>query len=67
MQTVRPHLKVGNMSAQDKLNAKVQYYMLQLLIIITRRLLYKDVSQEQDRKDLFSLQDASNFVNEFYG
>lgn len=56
------------MSAQDRLNSKVQYYTLQLLIIIARRLLYKDVSQEQDRKDLFALQDASNFLkDEFNG
>ena len=56
------------MSAQDRLNTKVQYYTLQLLIIIARRLLYKDVSQDQDRKDLFVLQDASSFVkDEFNG
>lgn len=56
------------MSAQDRLNSKVQYYTLQLLIIIARRLLYKDVSQEQDRKDLSALQDVFNFVkDEFDG
>lgn len=54
------------MSAQDRLNVKVQYYTLQLLIIIARRLLYKEVSQERDRKDLFALQNAFDFVKEAF-
>jgi len=52
------------MSAQDRLNAKVQYFTLKLLVLIARRLLFKDISSEQDRKDLFDWQDAYEFLKE---
>ena len=44
------------------MNKNTQYYILLLLIVIARRLLYPYPTGNQDRQDLFNLQNAIDFL-----
>jgi hypothetical protein len=44
------------------MNKNTQYYILLLLIVIARRLLYPYPTGNQDRQDLFNLQSAIDFL-----
>lgn len=51
---------------ENKINSDIQWFTLILLLLIARRLLFKNIDSVQDRKDLKDFTDAKKFVQDFF-